>query len=117
MALVFMLLSFAASALAAPQLKATMRAWKADAQSAERMLADGKIDEAEWRRILAAYAKDAGDLAAGLGSATPERRDMSARFAKFSANAQDIVSAKAERKAGFAGLRGQCRTCHDAYAN
>jgi hypothetical protein len=117
MALIVMMLSLATSALAATPLKATMRAWKADAQSAERMLADGKIDEADWRRMLAAYAKDASDLAAGLGAATPERRDMSARFARFSANAQEVALAGGERKAAFAGLRGQCRSCHDAYAN
>jgi hypothetical protein len=117
MALIVMLLSLAASAGAAPQMKATMRAWKADALSAERMLADGKFDEAEWRRILAIYAKQASDFAAGLGSATPERRDMSTRFARFSADAQDIASAGPERKARFSGLRGQCRSCHDAYAN
>ena len=105
------------AAEAASHFKATMKSWKADALSAERMLADGKVDETEWRRIFSTYAKEAGDYAASLGAATPERRDMSARFAHFSADAEGLASAGREGKARFSNLRGECKSCHDAYAN
>ncbi len=106
-----------ATAEAASYFKATMKAWKADAVSAESMLADGRVDETEWRRILSTYANEASDYAARLGVTTSARRDMSARFSHFSADAEGLASAGLAGKARFWNLRAECKSCHDAYAN
>ncbi len=102
---------------AASRLKATMKSWKAEGVSAEQMLAGGKLDDAEWRRIFSGYASDSRDLAAALGTATAERRDMSERFQKFSEAADALASAGPDARPRYAKLRGACKACHDLYAN
>jgi len=113
----FAMLALAGGAEAASRLKATMKSWKAEGLSAEQMLAGGKLDDAEWRRIFSTYASESQELSATLGTATAERRDMSARFQQFSAAADALASGGPESRARFARLRGACKACHDLYAN
>jgi len=53
-------------------------------------------------------------------SANAQAQDIKSRFASFEAMAKsalDAVSAEDQLRKRFAQMRGQCRSCHDAYAN
>jgi cytochrome c556 len=108
-------------ASAAPRLKAIMHDWKADAASAEQMLASrGAYDPAEMGRILRTFIADSQDLGARASGAGAQAQDIKARFASFEANAKaalDAVSAEDQVRKRFAQMRGECRSCHDVYAN
>ena len=106
---------------AAPRLKAIMHEWKADTATAEQMLAGrAPLDQAELSRILEAFVSNSRDLQARATSANAQAQDIKSRFASFEAMAKsalDAVSAEDQLRKRFAQMRGQCRSCHDAYAN
>jgi cytochrome c556 len=113
--------SLLGAANAAPRLKAIMHDWKASAASAEQMLAGrGAYDSGEMSRILQAFIADSQDLGARASGAGAQAQDIRARFASFEANAKaalDAVSAEDQVRKRFAQMRGECRSCHDVYAN
>ena len=111
----------AGGAAAAPRLKAIMHDWKANAASAEQLLAGrGAYDQAEMGRILQTFISNSQDLGARAGGAGAQAQDIKARFASFEANAKaalDAVGAEDQARKRFAQMRGECRSCHDVYAN
>jgi cytochrome c556 len=71
-------------------------------------------------RILQAFIADSQDLGARASGAGAQAQDIRARFASFEANAKaalDAVSAEDQVRKRFAQMRGECRSCHDVYAN
>jgi len=116
-AFLFAILVLVGGAEAASRFKSTMKSWKAEGVSAEQMLAGGKLDDAEWRRIFSGYASDSRELEAALGASTAERRDMSARFQTFAEAADTLSAAGPDARSRYARLRGACKACHDLYAN
>ena len=117
-ALVALLLAVA-SAEAAVRVKQVMRDWKAGILTAEQIVgARDAMDTAEMTRILTGFASNAEDISARLASASGS--DLKARFDKFAADSQAAVTqlpAKDKARAAIAGLRSECRSCHDSYAN
>lgn len=111
----------AGSAWANSSLKSTMRSWKTDAATMDRMLiGSGAFDDAEAARILQSFAADAQSIAAGANGTSAQARDVKARFEKFSGDVQSAVEGVASRekmKARYSQLRADCRSCHDVYAN
>ena len=114
--LVICLLVLASSAQATSKLKATMKGWKADLQTADSLLGGGKTEDAAWQRIFASLSADSRDFSSALGSSTAARRDLSARFARLSAEADSLAAGGTDAKKRFAALRGECTSCHDIYA-
>jgi cytochrome c556 len=118
---VLALSGLAGAAAAAPRLKAIMHDWKADAASAEQMLAGrGAYDSAEMSRILQAFISDSQDLEARASGASAAALDIKARFASFESKAKaalDTVGAQDQVRKRFAQVRGECRSCHDVCAN
>ena len=119
--LVVALSGVAGAAAAAPRLKAIMHDWKANAASAEQMLAGrGAYDSAEMSRILQNFVAGSQDLGARATGASAQAQDIKARFASFEAKAKaalDAVEAQDQMRKRFAQMRGECRSCHDVYAN
>ena len=111
----------AGSAAAAPRLKAVMHDWKANAANAEQLLAGrGAYNQAEMSRILQTFISDSQDLGARASGGGAQAQDIKARFASFEANAKaalDAVGAEDQVRRRFAQMRGECRSCHDVYAN
>ena len=111
----------AGSAWASLSLKSTMRSWKSDAATMDRILTgSGTFDAAEAARILQGLAVDAQSLAARVNATSGQARDVKIRFEKFSSDAHLAIEGSASRdrmKAGFSQLRADCRSCHDVYAN
>ena len=107
-----------AAASAASRLKPVMRSWKSDAATAQAMLSGAAAyDDAEMRRILAAYAADADGIASRLDGSSAAAKAFSPRFAKFAADAKGalaLAGAKAGVQARFAALHEECRSCHAA---
>jgi len=111
----------AGAADAAPRLKAIMHDWKAKTASAEQMLAGRTAyDSAEMSRILQAFVSDSQDLGARVSGGGAQAQDVKARFASFESKAKaalDSVEAEDQLRKRFAQMRGECRSCHDVYAN
>ena len=109
------------SAWANLSLKSTMRSWKAEAATMDRMLiGSATLDAAEAARILQGFAADSQTLAARMTGTSAQARDVKARFEKFSGDVQSAIEAVASRdrmKARYSQLRADCRSCHDVYAN
>jgi cytochrome c556 len=118
---VYIVVATVGSAWANLSLKSTMRSWKADAASMDRMLtASSAFDEARAARILQGFAADSRSLLARVTGTNAQARDVKARFEQFSADAQSASEAVASRektRARYAQLRADCRSCHDVYAN
>ena len=115
-------LAVAATApVAAPRLKPIMHDWKAKVASAEPMLTGAApYDEAELRRILAALVSDSRDIEAGITGKSAQALDIKSRFSQFEADAAatlQSLGAKDRAKSQFLRMRGECRSCHDAFAN
>ncbi|MGD0639288.1 MAG: cytochrome c [Roseiarcus sp.] len=108
-------------AVAATRLKPLMRGWKADVARAEPMLTGAApYDEAELRRILAVLVTDSQDIAAGITGKSAQALEIKSRFSQFEADAAatlQSVGAKDRVKNPFMRMRGDCRSCHDAFAN
>ena len=98
-----------------------MHDWKANAANAEQMLASrGAYDSAEMGRILQTFIADSQDLEARASGGGAQAQDIKARFASFETNAKaalDAVGAEDQVRKRFAQMRGECRSCHDVYAN
>ena len=111
----------ASTTVAAPRLKPIMDDWKAKAASAEPMLTGAApYDEAELRRILAALVRDSQDIEAGITSKSAQALDIKSRFSQFEADAAatlQSLGAKDHGESLFLRMRGDCRSCHDAFAN
>lgn len=123
-AVLFVAIGLAASmsiAVAAPRLKPLMHGWKTDVARAEPMLSGAApYDEAELRRILAALVTDSQDIEAGITGRSARALDIKSRFSQFEADAAatlQSVGAKDRVKNCFMRMRGDCRSCHDAFAN
>jgi cytochrome c556 len=118
---VIALSGLAGGAAAAPRLKAIMHDWKASAASAEQMLAGrGAYDSAEMSRILQSFVSESQDLGARASGSSAAAQDIKARFASFESKAKsalDAVGAEDQVRKRFAQIRGECRSCHDVYAN
>jgi cytochrome c556 len=95
--------------------------WKAKAASAEPMLTGvAPYDEAALRRILAALVRDSQDIEAGITSKSAQALDIKSRFSQFEADAAatlQSLGAKDHGESLFLRMRGDCRSCHDAFAN
>ena len=119
--LVLALSGVAGAAGAAPRLKAIMHDWKASTASAEQMLTGrGAYDSREMSRILQAFVSDSRDLEARASGASAQAQDIKARFASFESKANaalDTVGSQDQLRKRFAQMRGECRSCHDVYAN
>ena len=110
-----------ASAAAAPRLKPIMHDWKAKVASAEPMLTGAApYDEAELRSVLASLVSDSQGIEAGITSKSAQALDIKSRFSQFEADADatlQSLGAKDRAKSQFLRMRGECRSCHDAFAN
>jgi cytochrome c556 len=110
-----------ATAVAAPRLKPIMHDWKAMVASAEPMLTGAApYDEAELRRILTVLVSNSHDIQAGIASKSAQALDIKRRFSQFEADAAatlQSLGAKDQAKTQFLRMRGDCRACHDAFAN
>jgi hypothetical protein len=102
-------------------LKGTMKAWKAGAQLASQTLdGGGAFDEATARKALEAFVADSRAIDDRLSASTPASRDIKLRFEKFSADAAgalDLIGSRDKFKLGYSRLLGECKSCHDQYAN
>jgi cytochrome c556 len=111
----------AGSASANSSLKPTMRSWKADAATMDRMLTGSSaFDVADATRILQSFAADSQSIAARVNGTSAQARDVKARFEKFSGDVQSAIEGVASRekmKARYSQLRADCRSCHGVYAN
>jgi cytochrome c556 len=109
------------TAIAAPRLKPLMRGWKAEVARAEPMLTGAApYDEAELRRILASLVADSRGIEAGITGKSAQALDIKSRFSQFEADAADALQSLGGRdraKNRFMRMRGDCRSCHDAFAN
>jgi cytochrome c556 len=109
------------SAWANSSLKSTMRSWKAEAATMDRMLIGGTaFDSAEAERILHGFEADSQALIARMSGTSVQARDVRVRFEKFSSDVQsaiETVGSREKMKARYAQLRIDCRSCHDVYAN
>jgi len=120
--LVFSLIVAAAlgSAWASASLKSTMRSWKADAATLDRMLTGSSaFDEAEAARVLHRLDADAQAIIARVSGTSAPARGVKSRFEKFSADVRstiESVGSRDELKARYLQLRAECRACHDIYA-
>jgi cytochrome c556 len=122
-ALVFLvgLCAATTTAVAAPRLKPLMRVWKAEVARAEPMLTGAApYDEAELRRILGSLIADSQGVEAGMTGRSPQALDIKSRFSQFEADAAETLQslgAKDRVKNHFMRMRGDCRSCHDAFGN
>ncbi len=111
----------ATTAVAAPRLKPLMKNWKAEVARAEPMLSGAApYDEAELRRILGSLVADSQDVEAGMTGASAQARDIKSRFSQFEADVAatlQSLGAKDRAKSHFMQARGDCRSCHEAFAN
>ena len=121
LAFVLIFAATAGSAWASLSLKSTMRSWKADAATIDRMLiGSGAVDAAEASRILQGLSDDAQSIANRVTGTSAQARDVKVRFEKFAGDARSALAGAASRdklKATYAQLRADCRSCHDVYAN
>jgi hypothetical protein len=105
----------------AARLKSIMHDWKADAATAERILAGGgSFDETEMNRILQSFITDSQEIEARASGASAQANDIKGRFANFESDAKsarEAIGAKDQFRRRFAQLRGDCRSCHNVYAN
>ncbi len=110
-----------APAVAAPRLKPIMHDWKTKVASAEPMLTGAApYDEVELRRILTVLVSNSRDIQAGIASKSAQALDIKSRFSQFEADAAatlQSLGAKDQAKTQFLRMRGDCRACHDAFAN
>ena len=110
-----------APAVAAPRLKPIMHDWKAKVASAEPMLTGAApYDEEGLRRILAVLVSDSQDIEAGITGKSAQALDIKRRFSQFEADAAatlQSLGAKDQAKTHFLRMRGDCRACHDVFAN
>jgi cytochrome c556 len=108
-------------ASAAARLKSIMHDWKADAATAERILAGGgSFDETEMTRILQSFITGSQEIEARASGASAQANDIKGRFANFESDAKsarEAIGAKDQFRRRFAQLRGDCRSCHNVYAN
>ncbi len=111
----------AGSAWASVSLRSTMRSWKADAATLDRLsTGSGPFDDAQAARVPQSLADDARSIAAGVTGAGAQARDVKVRFEKFAGDAHSAIDGSASReklKASASQLRADCRSCHDVYAN
>jgi cytochrome c556 len=71
-------------------------------------------------RILQTFIADSQDLGARASGASAQAQDIKARFTSFESKAKaalDTVEAEDQVRKRFAQIRGECRSCHDVYAN
>jgi cytochrome c556 len=115
------LLSSSSTMGAGTGLKSIMKTWKAKANAMAQMLNGNSLyDEAAARDALQVFAADSEAIGARLTGATAASRDMKGRFATFNADstaALGSLGAGGKLKPGFARLIGECKSCHDQYAN
>ena len=77
-------------------------------------------DEAELRRILGVFVADARDVEAGMTGKSAQALDIKSRFSQFEADAAatlQSLGAKDRARSQFMRMRGDCRSCHDIFAN
>jgi cytochrome c556 len=63
---------------------------------------------------------DSQDIAAGITGKSAQALEIKSRFSQFEADAAatlQSVGAKDRVKNPFMRMRGDCRSCHDAFAN
>jgi cytochrome c556 len=109
------------AAVGALRLKPIMHDWKAKVASVEPMVMGGApYDEAEVRRTLAALIGDTRDIEAGITGKSAQAAEIKSRFSQFEADASatlQALNAQDHAKTHFQRMRGDCRSCHDAFAN
>ncbi len=114
----------ASSALAwsaGQSLKSMMKEWKVVAQGTSQM-ADGAIpfDGAKARSAIETFVADSQAIGDRLSAATAASKDIKRRFAKFNADAAAALAVTESRAAfnhSWAKVLGECKSCHDQYAN
>ena len=110
-----------ASAVAAPRLKPLMRDWKAQANEAEPMLSGAApYDEAELRQILARWSAIRTTSRPELPARAPRRSTSRAGFPSSRPTPPrrcNRLGAQDRARTRFMRVRGDCRSCHDAFAN
>ncbi|MFI5013947.1 MAG: hypothetical protein ACHQAY_16525 [Hyphomicrobiales bacterium] len=116
-----MLLVASGAVADAVSVKSVMRAWKGQNRVASALIG-GKLpyDETAARAILNAYIADGADIAARLSGTTSQARDIKARFEELATDARSAMASTSSRDAfrlGYPKVAGNCRSCHDAYAN
>jgi cytochrome c556 len=120
-AIVALLLMSALAWGAGQSLKSTMRSWKGAAQAASAMVNGGvPFDAAKVRAAMELFAADSQALTDRLPATTAEGKDLQQRFAAFSANstvALATLGARDQFKLSYAKVIGECKSCHDQYAN
>ena len=86
-------------ASAAVRLKSIMQNWKADAATAERILAGGgSFDETEMNRILQSFITDSQEIEARASGSSAQAKDIKGRFANFEFGRE--VGARGNRRQG-----------------
>ncbi len=108
------------SSFAASSLKAVMRNWKGDGATA-RAMAGGQMppNDTEMRRILNRFISDSKELEARTSSGAAAK-DIRARFARFEADSSAALAVAGDKQAikvAIGAVIGNCKSCHDAYAN
>jgi cytochrome c556 len=114
----------ASSALAwsaGQSLKSMMKEWKVAAQITSQM-ADGAIpfDEAKAHSAIETFVADSQAIGDRLPATTAASKDIKRRFAKFDADASAalaVTGSRAEFNHSWAKVLGECKSCHDQYAN
>jgi cytochrome c556 len=106
---------------AGQSLKGIMKEWKVAAQITSQM-ADGAIpfDEAKAHSAIEAFVADSQAIGDRLSATSAASKDIKLRFAKFNAGATAALAATGSRAAfnyGWAKVLGECKSCHDQYAN
>ena len=104
---------------AASPVKATMKAWKADANLALTMVnGASEYSEEQMRRILETFLSDAQSIEARITK--PSGAGIKHRFAQFEADveaAKTAIGKKPQAKAALSQVLSDCKACHDVYAN
>ena len=120
-----LMLAAPVSGLAAPRLKAVMRAWRSDARDASDMLSGrAAFDAAAVGAAFQTYAVDARSIASEVRGQSAGARDFRQRFVAFQADARTglghlsgHLSDRGTLKADFARLMDDCQSCHHKFNN
>jgi cytochrome c556 len=104
-------------AWASASLKSTMRSWKSDAATLDRML-DGSalFDEAEVGRIAHRLDDDARVLMARVSGMSGLAPGVKSQFGTFSVDIRSMIKSAGSRdemKARYLRLRADCVACHN----
>jgi cytochrome c556 len=120
-AIVALLLMSALAWGAGQSLKSTMRGWKVATQVASAMVNGGvPFDAAKVRGEMETFAADSQALNERLSATTAEGKDIRQRFAVFNVDSVAALAVLGNRdqfRISYAKVIGECKSCHNQYAN